>query len=301
MKHIHKKYFLLLTLASGLLLQGCYTQITTRDTLRPKPEPSYSTAQQETVAVPETVMVTTLQPVYFGRPNYWFSYRYRHYGYWSLNYLWSSPGWFDCYFDDPWTWDYGCGWSDPYFGWGGWNYGYGWGYWGPSWGYGGYAWGGWISPGPDHEKRDWDRRGADLTGQTIVRSQPNPVAPVGGGNSPSDPATRTIRRTASNDAPAKPAPVRRTVIRSATPPTPAAPPVRSVKRNASSPKKKASAKTTRSTRRAAVTTRDVAHLVAAVTQAASSSSGTIRRAESAHHGKAKKSSSKSSSRRIRRR
>lgn len=189
-----------------LVFQGCYTQLAITKRVAVVEEPAYRTYQEvehQAEELPDTLIDESGTPYTFvNEYNYWFidpwetrygfdPYFYDQGFYMNMHFTWGRPSWYPWHYTYPrgywyrqhwtgWCWNYPI-WYDP------WDYyyaGYYPGYY-PGWyaGYGDPYWG-WYWPG-DYEdplpkgKREWDRRGTDLTAQTIVR----PSGPTSGGNS----------------------------------------------------------------------------------------------------------------------
>lgn len=189
MKKIEKLSILGIMLLPILVLQGCYTQLAFDNRIVVEKQSGYQSQEKypsQSESIPDTLQEGEISPDIIVEKHYWLldpygqqfgydpffgdisfyhsfhltyydSYWYpghyaRHRPYWSGYYY---AGW-NCY--DPF-------WYDPY-----WSFAYYPGYYS---GYGYAYWGGYqpayiADPIPD-KKRDWDRRGADLTHNTIVR------------------------------------------------------------------------------------------------------------------------------------
>ncbi len=206
-----------------LTLQGCYTQLATHNVVqvqnRPDPRPVKPIGDlTDTVAVDYANAEINEYHYHFydrdnscfgGCPDYYEAdyyvninlgydyYRYRPYPRqpwrWSYSrYYWDYPYYYAHYYD-PHYYDYGWGYN---------------GYWSyhpyNSWHYGGYYYG----DSPDNEKRDWNRRGDNLTDRTIQRptqtnspsgsSLNNIMAPVS--STPATPGnSRTVIRSKDKD------------------------------------------------------------------------------------------------------
>lgn len=172
---------------TGLLAQSCYTQLAVTKRVEPQPAVVY---REETVTTGDTLYPASgeasslvyeynywfVAPPAFGfgydpyfdnidyyfnaslgwGDPYWYNPYYRPYG---RRYYYSSWGWYDPYWYDP----YGNYWAYDYYP------GYYQSYWYP---YGGYYWtGNHYDDSYPRKKRDWDRRGADLTNTPIVRPE----------------------------------------------------------------------------------------------------------------------------------
>jgi hypothetical protein len=225
MKKIENIYILGIPMLTFLVLQGCYTQLAINKQMI-MPEQSVYQSQEKNLSQSESFsdtlqdgevfqdtiiqqnywLVDPYNPQFGYDPffdnisfyhsfhftycdSYWYPWRYtpyRPYYLTSYNIGWNyyDPFWYDPFWYNP----YG---SFAYYP--GYYSGYYTGYWYPYWG--GYQPVYTGDPIPD-KKRDWDRRGADFTGNTIIRPS-NSSAGQGNLVSIMDPAetgTRTIER-----------------------------------------------------------------------------------------------------------
>lgn len=178
-----------------LFIQGCYTQLAISNMVSVTEQPVYQT-QQEGFSEFESTTDTTQENViptdtivheyYYGiyDPNDWWYYNdpffYNSRFYHSLYFTWGNPYWYSWhhtryrpywsgYYYSGWCWNDPF-WYDPYY-----SYayypGYYPGYWDP---YRSWYWPVYTKDPDQRKKRDWDRRGADLTDQTIVRPSNSP-------------------------------------------------------------------------------------------------------------------------------
>ncbi|NOZ03591.1 MAG: hypothetical protein GXO92_03160 [FCB group bacterium] len=167
---------------TGLLAQSCYTQLAVTQRVEPQPTMVY---QEETTTSDDTLYPASEEaPSLVYEYNYWFvnpptfGYGYDPYFgnidyYFNVSLGWGDPYWYSPYYR-PYRWRYyysSWGWYDPYWydPYGNyWAYDYYPGYYGYS--YGGHYWSGdYYDDSYPQKKRDWDRRGADLTDTPIVR------------------------------------------------------------------------------------------------------------------------------------
>lgn len=168
-----------------LTLQGCYTQLSMNTVVRvlpnkpdPRPANPYPAESDSIIfeyadpeineyhyhfydrdnscfgGCPDYYEPNYYVNIHSGYDYYWHRpYPRRYWGWTNRYHSWSYPYYYAHYYD-PYYYDYGWGYS---------------GYWSyhpyNSWHYGGY----YDDDSPDHEKRDWDRRGDNLTDRTIQR------------------------------------------------------------------------------------------------------------------------------------
>lgn len=226
-----------------LFIQGCYTQLAVSNKLSVTEQPFYQTQPEGSSEFESTADTTqenviptdTIVHEYYysidpqdpsGDPNDWWYYNdpffYYPRFYHSFYFTWGDPYWYSWhhtryrpywsgYYYSGWCWNDPF-WYDPYC-----SYayypGYYSGYWDSYWS--------WYRPvytkdTDKRKKRDWDRRGADLTDQTIVRpsnspEEPGSISSVGRGSLANImDRTETDARTVKRNKPVMKKPSRRT-------------------------------------------------------------------------------------------